>query len=59
MSVTRQARIISKYMEHLQLPCTVDELCVTAFVSVDEMGDLVDDIVSMFNWSPSDRLVGF
>ena len=29
--------------------CTIDELCVPAFVSPDETGDLVDDIEAMFD----------
>jgi len=49
ISPTRQARIIQKYTERLQLLCAVDELCVPAFVGPDEMGDLVDDIETMFN----------
>jgi len=28
----------------------IDELCVPAFVGPDEMGDLVDDIETMFDW---------
>jgi hypothetical protein len=41
--------MIRKYKECLQLLCAVDEFCVPAFVGPDEMGDLVDDIESMFN----------
>jgi hypothetical protein len=41
--------MIRKYKESLQLLCTVDELCVPAFDGPDEMGDLVDDIESMFD----------
>ena len=33
-----------KYKERLQLLCAVDQLCVTAFVGTDEMGDSEDDI---------------
>ena len=36
-------------MERLQLLCTIDELCVPAFVGPDEIGDSVDDIESMFD----------
>jgi len=49
MSPNRQAQIIWKYMERLQLLCAVDELCVSAFVGPDKMGDLVDDIETMFD----------
>jgi len=49
ISPTRLARIIGEYMEHLHLVCSVDELCVPAFVRPDEMGDLGDDIETMFN----------
>jgi len=49
ISATRQVQIISKYKEHLQVLCTVDELCVPAFVGHDEMGDGVDDIDTMFD----------
>jgi hypothetical protein len=48
ISPFRQAVIIQKYKEHLQLVCAVDELGVTAFVGSDEMGCLVDDIEPMF-----------
>jgi len=33
----------------LQLLCAVNELCVPVFVSPDEIGDLVDDIETMFD----------
>jgi hypothetical protein len=49
ISLTRQARIIQKYMERLQLLCAVDELCVTAFVGPDEIRDSVDHIETMFD----------
>ena len=49
ISPTRQARIFQKYKERLQLLCAVDALCVPAFVGLDEMGDLVNDIESMFD----------
>jgi len=49
ISPSLRAGIIRKYKELLQLLCAVDELCVAAFVGPDEMGDLVDDIVTMFN----------
>jgi hypothetical protein len=49
ISPTRQARIIQKYKERLQLLCPVDKLCVPAFVGPDEMGDLVDDIETIFD----------
>jgi hypothetical protein len=52
ISPTRQAGIIRKYKERLQLLCAVDELCVPAFVGPDEMGDLVDDIETMFDCIP-------
>jgi len=42
-------RIISKDKKHLQLLCTVDELCVPPFVGTGEMGDGVDDIDTMFD----------
>jgi hypothetical protein len=49
ISATRQVRIPSKYKERLQLLCAVDEICVSAFVGPDEMGDVVDDIDTMFD----------
>jgi hypothetical protein len=49
LSSTWQKRLISKFKEHLQLLCTVDELCVSGFVSSDEMGDGVGDINPVFN----------
>jgi hypothetical protein len=52
ISPTLQAGIIRKYKERLQLLCAVDELCVPAFVGPDEMGDLVDDIETMFDCIP-------
>jgi hypothetical protein len=48
-SPTRQAGNIRKYNERLQLLCAVDALCVPAFVGPDEMGDLLDDIETMFD----------
>jgi len=50
ISRTRQARINHKYKECLQLLCAVDRFCVPVFVGPDEMGDLVDDIETMFDW---------
>ena len=35
--------------EYLQLPCAVDELCVPAFIGADEMGEILDDIGTMFD----------
>jgi hypothetical protein len=52
ISPTRQAVIIRKYKEHLLLLSAVDELCVPAFVGLDEMGDLVDEIETMFDCIP-------
>jgi len=52
MSPTRQAGMFRKYNERLQLLCAVDKLCVPAFVGPDEMGDLVDDIETMFDCFP-------
>jgi hypothetical protein len=49
ISPTRQARIIANDKVRLQLLCAVDELCVPAVVGPDEMGDLVDDIETMFD----------
>ena len=49
ISPTRQTQIIQKYKKRLQLLCAVDKLCVPAFVGPDEMGDLVDDIETMFD----------
>jgi hypothetical protein len=49
ISATRQVRIIGKYKDCLQLLCAVDELCVSASVGPDEMGDLVDDIDTIFD----------
>jgi len=49
ISVTHQEQIISKYKERLQLLCAIDELCVPAFVDPDEMGNVVDDIDTMFD----------
>jgi len=36
-------------MERLKVLSTVDESCVPAFVGPNEIGDLVDDIETMFN----------
>jgi len=36
-------------MQHLQILCAVDELCVPGFVGPDEMGDGVDDIDTMLD----------
>jgi len=36
-------------MQHLHLLCTIDELCVPAFCGPDEMGEVVDDINTMFD----------
>jgi len=41
-----------KYEDRLQLLCAVDELCVPAFFGPDEMGDLVDDIQTIFDRNP-------
>jgi len=41
--------MISKYKEHLQLLCAVNQLCDLAFVGPDVMGELVDDISTMFD----------
>jgi hypothetical protein len=49
ISPTHQARMIGKYQEHPQLLCAVDELGVPAFVGPDGMGDVVDDIETMFD----------
>jgi hypothetical protein len=57
ISPTRQARIIRKYKERLQLLFAVDELCVPASVGPEEMGDMVDNIETMCNGYHSDRLV--
>jgi hypothetical protein len=57
ISPPRQAGIIQKYKQRLQLLCAVDELCVLGFVSPDEMGDLVDDIETMINCIPIALLV--
>jgi hypothetical protein len=46
---TRQSQIIRKYKDRLQLLWAVDELGVPAFVGPDEMGELVDDIETMFD----------
>ena len=56
ISPTRQAQIIQNYKEHLQLLCAIDELCVSALVGPDEMGDLVDEIETMFDWYHSNCL---
>jgi len=48
ISATRQVQIISKHNERIQLLCAVDELCVPAFVGPDEMGEVVDDIDTLF-----------
>jgi len=47
-----------KYNNRLQLLCAVDELSVPVFVGPDKMGDVVDDIETMFDWYHSDHLVG-
>jgi hypothetical protein len=39
----------SEIQERLQVLCTVGELCVLAFVGPDEIGDLVDDIDTVFD----------
>jgi len=49
ISAACQVRIISEYKERLQLLCCCDELCVPAFVTPDEMGEVVDDINTMFH----------
>ena len=49
ISRTCQARIIRKCKERLQVLRAVDEFCVPAFVGPDGMGDLVDDVESMFD----------
>jgi len=49
ISATHQIEIISKYKQCLQLLCTIDELCVPAFVSPAEMGEVVDNINTMFD----------
>jgi hypothetical protein len=49
ISSTRQEQIISKYKERLQLLYTVDELCIPALVGPDGMGDVLDDIDTMFD----------
>jgi hypothetical protein len=49
ISPIRQARIIQKYTERLQLLFAIDELCVAAVVGPDEVGDLVADIETMFD----------
>jgi len=49
ISPTRQAGSIRKNKECLPLLCAMDELCVSAFVGPDEMGDFVDDIETMFD----------
>lgn len=48
-SPSRQAPIISKYQECLQLLCTIHELCVPAFLGPNVMGDSVDGIETMFD----------
>jgi len=42
--------MISNYKERLQLVCAIDELCIPAFVGPDEMGEVVDDVDTMFHW---------
>jgi hypothetical protein len=49
ISPTPQVRIIQQYKERLQRISAVDELCVPVLVDPDEMGDLVDDIETMFD----------
>jgi len=39
--------MISKYKEYLQLLYIVNELCVTAFIGPDGMGEEVDDFNTM------------
>jgi len=46
-------------MERLQLLCAVYELCVTAFFSPDEMGEVVDDIDTMCDWYHSITWSGY
>ena len=50
LSATHYVRIVSKYMESLQLLRTVDEIFVSALVRADDMGEVVDDIDTMFEW---------
>ena len=50
ISPTPQAGIIWKYKECCQLFCAMDDMYVPVFVGPDEMGDLVDDTDTMFNW---------
>ena len=49
ISPPRQAQIIRKYKERLQLLCAMDELCVPAFDGPNEMGDLGDDVETIFD----------
>jgi len=49
---TRQTGIIRKYHERLQLLCAVEELYFPAFVGPEEMGDLLEDIETMFDCMP-------
>jgi hypothetical protein len=49
ISPPSQAPIIQKYKECAQLLCAIDELSLPAFVGPDEMGDLLDDIKTMFD----------
>jgi len=58
ISPTRQTRIIRKYKEQFQLLFGNDQLCVPTFVGPDEVGDLVDDIETMFNWYHSNWVAG-
>jgi len=44
--------MIRKYKELLQLLWAMDELYVPAFVGPDEIGDLADDIETMFDCIP-------
>jgi len=51
--------MVSKYKEHLQLLCAVDELCDPAFFGADEMGEVVADFDTMSDWNLAMTLSGY
>jgi len=57
ISPTLQSWNIPQFEECLQLLCDVDELYIAASVGLCKMGDVADDIETMFDWYNSNCLV--
>jgi len=49
ISASCQVRKINNRKGHLQLLCALDAWCDPAFIGPDEMGEVVDDIVTIFD----------